>query len=117
MSGAPGIESYEFGKIVIDSTSYENDVIVLPDGVKAGWWRDKGHVLQPQDLDAVMDTHPEVLVVGQGAYGRMRVTSETRQAVEAAGIELIAASTADAIQTYNDIRDERKTAAALHLTC
>ncbi len=117
MNRAPVIESYEFGQIVIDGTSYENDVIVLPDGVKAGWWREKGHVLQPQDLDAVMDAQPEVLVVGQGAYGRMRVTSETRQAVEAAGIELIAASTADAIQTYNDIRNQKKVAAALHLTC
>jgi hypothetical protein len=117
MDGTPMIESYEFGQIVIDGTSYENDVIVLPDGIKPEWWRDKGHVLQPQDLDAVMDAQPEVLIIGQGAYGRMRVTRGTQEALEAAGIEIIAASTPDAIETYNEIRKEKKTAAALHLTC
>ncbi len=117
MSGAPVIESYEFGQIVIDGASYQNDVIILPDRIESHWWRDEGHVLQPQDLDAVMEAEPEVLVVGQGAYGRMRVTSETQKALDVAGIELIAASTADAIETYNDLREDRKAAAALHLTC
>jgi hypothetical protein len=117
MSRTPVIESYEFGQIVIDGTSYQNDVIVLPDGIQPEWWRDKGHVLKPQDLDAVMEAQPEVLVVGQGAYGRMRVTRKTRQALDEAGIELIASATPDAIERYNDLRDEKRTAAALHLTC
>jgi hypothetical protein len=117
MNRTPVIESYEFGQIVIDGTSYQNDVIVLPEEVLPEWWRDKGHVLKPQDLGAVIEAKPEVLVVGQGAYGRMRVTRKTTQALDDAGIELIASATPDAIETYNDLRDEKRTAAALHLTC
>ena len=117
MSGAPTVESYQFGEIAIDGQTYDNDVIILPDGVRPEWWRDKGHVLQPQDLDTVMDARPEVLIVGQGAYGRMRVTRETRESLDDANIELIAAKTADAVNTYNEMRQERKVAAALHLTC
>jgi hypothetical protein len=117
MDKTPVIESYQFGEIVIDGATYQNDVIILPDGVKPEWWRDKGHVLQPQDLDAVLDANPEVLVVGQGASGRMRVTRETRKSLDGAGIELIAAPTPDAIETYNQMRGDRNVAAALHLTC
>ena len=58
-----------------------------------------------------------MLVVGQGAYGRMRVPAETRQALQAAGIELIAQPTEQACQTYNRLRQKRAVAAALHLTC
>ncbi|MBE9472531.1 MAG: hypothetical protein IMY75_10535, partial [Chloroflexi bacterium] len=60
---------------------------------------------------------PEVLVVGTGAYGMMRVTEETRRALETAGIRLIAAPTAEAVKTYNELREETRVAAALHLTC
>ena len=117
MDKPPVIESYQFGEIVIDGATYQNDVIILPDGVKPEWWRDKGHILQPQDLDAVLDANPEVLVVGQGASGRMQVTQETRESLDGAGIELIAAPTPDAIETYNQMRRDRNVAAALHLTC
>lgn len=117
MAEPPTIESYQFGKIVIDGTTYNEDVIVLPEGVRAHWWRDKGHVLQPQDLEAVIEAEPEVLIVGQGAYGRMSVTSETRRFLEDAGIDLVAAPTDEAIKRYNDVREQQEAAAALHLTC
>jgi hypothetical protein len=112
----PYIESYRFGRIVIDGESHDRDVILLPDRVLRGWWRKEGHVLHPDDLKPVFDAAPEVLVVGQGAHGRMRVTSETRAALRKAGIELIILSTEEACETYNRAR-EKRVAAALHLTC
>ena len=39
------------------------------------------------------------------------------QAIRDQGIELIAQQTARACETYNEMRDERQVAAALHLTC
>ncbi|MCK4452050.1 MAG: Mth938-like domain-containing protein, partial [Anaerolineae bacterium] len=47
----------------------------------------------------------------------MRVTEETPRALEAAGIRLIAAPTAEAVETYNELREKTRVAAALHLTC
>lgn len=111
------IESYQFGRIVIDGKAHHKDVIILPDRVISGWWRKEGHALHPQDLEAVLEAAPEVLVVGQGASGLMRVTPETEQALHAAGIELIALPTGRAVETYNRLRGERAVAAALHLTC
>lgn len=114
---APKIESYRFGQIVIDGQSYDQDVIILPDGVRGGWWRREGHVLHVEDLDAVFEAGPEVLVVGQGANGRMRVTRGTEQALRDAGIEVVILNSHDAVDRYNELRGEREVAAALHLTC
>ena len=111
------IESYQFGRIVVDGQAYTADLILLPERILEGWWRQEGHVLHPADLEAVWDAAPDVLVVGQGAYGRMRVPDETRRAVERSGIELIVLPTGEAVERYNALPAEQRAAAALHLTC
>lgn len=114
---APLIEAYRFGRIVVDGQSYTKDLIILPDRVLAGWWRQEGHSLTPDDLESVLSARPDVLVVGQGAHDRMRITADVQQALKEADIDLIAQSTKEACQTYNELRERRSVAAALHLTC
>lgn len=113
----PTIEHYRFGTITVDGQRYTRDLIILPERVIGGWWRKQGHALHPDDLTAVFEAAPEVLVVGTGAYGMMRVTEEARRALEAAGVRLIVAPTAEAVATYSELREKTRVAAALHLTC
>ena len=113
----PNIDSYRFGRIVIDGKPHTKDVIILPDRVIAGWWRKEGHRLLPGDLEEVLVARPDLLVVGQGVYRRMSVPDQVRQALDQAGIELVAQSTKQACDTYNQSRGQRTVAAALHLTC
>jgi hypothetical protein len=113
----PEIEGYRFGRIVVDGETHTKDLIILPDRVAGGWWRKEGHRLDARDLDAVFEARPEVVIVGQGAYGRMQVPPETEQAIEERGMELITQSTRQACETYNELREKRPVAAALHLTC
>lgn len=114
---APKIETYRFGHLVVDGQTHSRDLIVLPDRVVGGWWRREGHAVHPDDLAVVFDSDPEILIVGQGAYGRMHVTPEASQSLRAANIGLIAQPTEQACQTYNRMREQRRVAAALHLTC
>ena len=114
---APTIERYAFGEIVIDGRTYRRDVIVFPDRVFHPWWRVEGHSLAPEDLEEVLHDPPEVLVVGQGKYGRMEVPAETRRRLQEAGIRLIAQPTDAACRSYNRLRGQQKVVAALHLTC
>jgi hypothetical protein len=111
------IDAYRFGNIVIDGQTHTKDVIILPDRVIGRWWRREGHALYPEDLDAVFEAAPRVLIVGTGAYGSMRVAAETERALHTAGIELIVQDTQAATETYNRLREGRAVAAALHLTC
>ena len=113
----PKIDSYRFGEVVIDGQSYTRDVIVYPDRVQANWWRRDGHNLALADLEDVLRDPPAVLVIGQGAYGRMAVPEETCKQLRAAGIQLKIYHTDRACQVYNRLRDSRKVVAALHLTC
>lgn len=114
---APKIETYRFGHLVMDGQIHTKDLIILPDQVISGWWRQEGHAVHPDDLTAVLDADPEILIVGQGASGRMHVTPEAKKALQAASIELMAQPTEQACQTYNQMREQRRVAAALHLTC
>lgn len=113
----PHIDSYQFGKIVIDGVTHTKDVILLPTKTISNWWRTEGHFLDISDLDDVFITNLEVLVVGQGANSRMKVKTEVEDALQAAGIELISLPTQEACKEYNLRSAKQITAAALHLTC
>jgi len=103
--------------MVVNGEKHSKDLILLPNRVMGNWWRNQGHRLSPDDLQAVFDAEPEVLVVGTGAYGRVKVPQATRQAIEAQNIDLRVAETGEAWQIYNDSQKQRPTAGAFHLTC
>ena len=111
------IESYEFGRIIIESTKYTTDVIVYSDHVEDNWWREEGHSLSPVDLWAVIQAKPEVLVVGTGRSGLMRILPETEKYLCEQGIRLIAERTSEAVRIYNHLCLSTRVVAALHLTC
>jgi len=111
------IEFYDFGQIVINGKRYNSDLIVFPDRVRDGWWRKEGHRLHVEDLKDVFEAKPEVLVVGTGYPGLMKVPAETKEYVKSKGIELIAQNTREACETFNRLVKSRKVVAVLHLTC
>ncbi|MBA7495556.1 hypothetical protein ES702_06143 [subsurface metagenome] len=111
------IDSYQFGQIVINGKKYTSDVIISPDSVKDNWWRKTGHELCLGDIAEVIAENPQVLVVGTGASGLMKVLLEVEQTVEAQGIKLIVETTDKASHTYNQLCRSKKAVAALHITC
>ncbi|MBM3307063.1 MAG: hypothetical protein FJY74_01895 [Candidatus Eisenbacteria bacterium] len=114
---APRIEHYSFGRVTIDGKIYTADVVVLPGRVIAGWWRKDGHRLAPEDVEDVLAARPACLVIGTGASGLMEVPPETTALLEGRGISVIVKPTAEAVETYNRLRGDGRTAACLHLTC
>ena len=111
------IESYDFGSIVVDGTKFERDLIIYPDRIDRSWWRKEGHELCVGDIQEIVEAKPEILIVGTGYSGMMRVLPETKQRLASSGIELITSKTEEACKTYNDLSKPRRIVAALHLTC
>ncbi len=97
-------------------TSHE---ISGPSAVKAGWWRKVGHRLDVADLDPVLESGPETLVVGTGYYGNMVVPEATLAYLEDKGVAVRVARTTEAVALYTELGAEpgAKVVAALHLTC
>lgn len=112
------IEEYEFGKIVINGETYHTDVLVFPDRVRDQWWRRKGHELAIEDLKCVVAAQPEVLIVGTGYSGGLRIPNETKRQLENHHVQLIAKKTPEACSIFNSmIQTRRNVVSALHLTC
>jgi len=112
------IESYRFGEIVVLGKTYRRDLKIIKGRVYPDWWRKEGHLLQPEDLEDVWRASPEILVVGTGASGVMRVDPRTAEKAKALGIVLEAYPTAKAAERFNQLfKEGREVAGAFHLTC
>lgn len=110
------LADYSFGRLIVDGLEQTRDLIVLPDRVVTNWWRREGHSLALEDLDEVLATLPERLIVGVGAYGRLHPDPAVIAELERRGVTVECLPTDEAVHRYGQL-DERRTAAALHLTC
>ena len=111
------IEHYSFGSITINGRTYTSDVIIYPDRVNASWWRKEGHNLNIVDLTDVLNAKPDVLLVGTGSSGLMKVPKETLSYLESKGIKVHVSLTAQSVDLFNKLQSEKKVIAAFHLTC
>jgi hypothetical protein len=111
------VDSYQFGQIVVNGKKFTSDVIIYPDRVSGDWCRGEGHKLCLEDIAEVITENPEVLIVGTGAYGVVKVLPEVERALEAQGIKLITEATGKACDIYNQLCRSQRIVAALHLTC
>jgi hypothetical protein len=112
----PHLTEYSFGRVAVDGSEENRDLIVLPGRVVRNWWRQDGHSLVLEDLADVLDELPARLVVGSGAYGRMRPDPRTLEELRERGVEVEVLPTEEAVARYAAL-NPAETAAALHLTC
>lgn len=111
------IESYEFGRMVVDGQPYTSDIIILPQRIISSWWRKEGHKLSPEDLEKALEEKFEILVVGTGFFGLMKIDAAVRETARLQGWTLIAENTKKAVRAYNEMAVRKRTAGAFHLTC
>ncbi len=111
------IESYAFGRITIDGKNYISDIIIFPDRVKTNWWRKEGHKLHKEDIKEIMENPPEILIVGTGSSGYLKVSPEIEGYIKSKGIEVKIAKSREACKLFNELSEKRRVIAAFHLTC
>lgn len=113
------INSYSFGRIVIEGKEFKNDVIVSGDAIiNPKWWRKEGHNVHPEDIGEILNANPEIVIFGTGASGIMRVSGEVQRILKERGIKIIQQLTKDAVKTFNEmVREGKKVVFAAHLTC
>ncbi len=113
------IDEYSFGKMIVDGKVHNKDLIITPEKVIPNWWRGKGHKLQIEDIKEVLEEHkPEILVVGKGKFGMMKVSKELETYLHERNIELYEKESGKATQKFNKFLNEKKNVVgAFHLTC
>ena len=103
--------------MVISGHLYTSDLIILYNRINSSWWRKTGHLLCLEDLQEIHDQDFDVLIVGTGYMGLMKVDEEVIQHARSVGYELIIEKTEKAVDKFNTISTQKKTIAAFHLTC
>lgn len=112
------IEAYSFGSLTFAGKRYGKDLKILRGKVVDNWWRKEGHRVDAADVQDILDAGPEVLVVGMGADGLMRVTKQLAETLSDKEIQLIAQPSGEAARTFNKLLEDGKdVAGAFHLTC
>ncbi len=112
------IEEYEFGRIVVNGKVYFSDVIIHPDGVEEGWWREEGHRVTMRDIDIIVQLNPEAVVFGNGTSRRVRVDREVRKYFESRGVDVFEDDSHSAVKIFESlIRSGKRAVLAIHLTC
>ena len=111
------INSYSFGTITIDNQKFTKDLIIYPDHKTSNWRRKTGHFLTEDDITEIINYKPEILIIGTGASGLMKVDDKLKEKLKSLNIETIIKKTADAVTEYNEVYKVKKVVAELHLTC
>ena len=97
------IENYSFGSICINGKTYKNDVLIFDNEIKE-WWRERGHNLQIKDLEWIIGKKPEILIIGSGSYGLLKVSKEIKDYLSYMKIETKIEKTKNACELYNELK-------------
>lgn len=111
------INSYRFGNITIDNQNFIKDLIIFPDHITSNWRRKTGHFLTEDDITKTIDYKPEVLIIGTGASGLMKVDDKLKEKLKSLEIEFVIKKTAEAVLEYNKVYKDKKVVCVMHLTC
>jgi len=119
------IESFEWAQFQVNGETHSaegegvgKDIFMVGEAVHP-WSARKGHKLKPSMVDCVLGKDIQVLVIGNGVNGAIKVPKKTREKLRSAGIEtLIIEKTPSACCKYNDLLRQGERAALLaHGTC
>ena len=112
------IDSCSFGSLVINGKTYRDDLIIFPDGkILKPWWRKQGHQLTMDDLQKLIDSSPEIIVIGTGMSGRVIPVKSLEADLAKLFIEFIAVPNEEAIKVFNQLEPEKRIGCGFHLTC
>lgn len=110
------IDGTSFGSITVDGKHYTHDVWILADGSIRR--RDQDHEFTLSELYFLLEGKPELVIVGTGQSGCVRVDKEAAELAVKQGVKIIDGITPDAFKRYNETANAgRRVAGAFHVTC
>ena len=114
------IDSTKFGSITINGRTYyeEDNYIVFWDGEIKGLHTAERHLFGRPELEMILKKNPEIVIVGTGISGLLRVSEDARSLCRGKEVELVEIVSKKAVIKFNEsINQEKKVAAFIHVTC
>jgi hypothetical protein len=119
---SPAILSAGWGKMVIAGVGSGKDFKLWPGGARAWDWSEfgtsHGRGIQPGEVEELIAKGCTEVVLTTGRLRRLKVPAETVARLEDSGIQVFVVSTAEGIDIYNRLTEQRQAVGGLfHSTC
>ena len=93
------IQEYKYGMFKIDNKVYYDDIKLL--GSKVKFWECRTREITMNDVQDLIETNPQLIVIGLGAGGLISVSDDVRDALRMRRIEMKAEKNQKASEIYN----------------
>lgn len=121
MNKSPKILKISWGKMVIENYGSGKDFILYPGGAEPWDWNNSGtnHSvgIQPSDVEKLLEKGAEVVVLSQGMFKRLTVSSEVINILKNAEVEYKILETPKAAEYYNSLCGNIAVGGLFHSTC
>ena len=108
------INSTSFRSITVDNKMFPHDIWIFVDGsVKE---RNMNHEFTIEEFEIITKDNPDILVIGTGQYGVVKIKEEVLKKAQEKKIKLIIDKTPIAIKRFNELQG-KKIAGSFHTTC
>jgi hypothetical protein len=115
------IDGLTFGSIVVEGKKYHRDVLIFANGTvkkrKGGFLMFGSHKIKKQELEELSQGQPETIIVGTGTNGAAHITPEAESWAKGKNLSLLIQLSHDAIAVVNELGEQKKVAALIHITC
>jgi hypothetical protein len=119
---SPKVSDHSCGQIEIEGLGSFRDVKLWPGGGREWDWEETGTRhnpgIQPADVEELLGTNPEVVVLSKGRERRLKTCQETIRLLQENEVTVVREETSVAIAEYNRLaQSSRRVAALIHITC
>lgn len=108
------IEKMKFGSITINGKEYKEDVIVTNNSVST---KESSHTITKEYVEDILLMNPDVIIIGTGTSGKVKVPKEVRDMVESHNKKMIIGKTPEVINDFNKMKTKNNVVGVFHLTC
>ena len=114
-SALPTIDSFEFERVVIRGEEYKSDILISPDGKISNWDREEEHSIKSVDIEGVLSHKPDLIIIGTGTIGNLKLTEDVEPFLGEKNIEVIVNKSEKAIDVYRQLRNQHRVLLLLHV--
>ena len=118
---SPRISRLSWGHIEVDGHPPFKDAKIFPGGAREWDWRETGtrHVpgIQPADVQELIEHGARAVVLSSGIWERLQVCPETVEVLDKNGIQIEVLQTEEAVERFNELRENMPVGGLFHSTC
>jgi hypothetical protein len=84
---------------------------------KGGFLMFGSHKIKKRELEELSRGQPEIIIVGTGTDGAAHIAPEAKSWAQGKNLSLLVKPSYDAVARVNELVEQKKVAALIHITC